>query len=36
VRSESGEPLLSEILHSNKMSEPIRHLAQAALANVQR
>lgn len=36
VRNENGEPLLSQILYSNKMSEPIRNLAQAALANVQR
>ncbi|CAF2307628.1 unnamed protein product [Rotaria sp. Silwood2] len=36
VRNENGEPLLSQILHSDKVSEPIRNLAQATLANVQR
>jgi hypothetical protein len=36
VRNENGEPLLTQILYSDKMSEAIRNLAQAALANVQR
>jgi hypothetical protein len=36
VRNENGEPLLSKILYSDKMSEPIRNLAQSTLANVQR
>ncbi|CAF1358197.1 unnamed protein product [Rotaria sordida] len=36
VRNEIGEPLLSQILYSDKMGEPIRNLAQAALTNVQR
>ncbi len=36
VRNENGEPLLTQILYSDKMSEPIRNLAQTALNNVQR
>ena len=36
VRNENGEPLLTQILDSENMTEPIRQLAEAALANVQR
>ena len=36
VRNENGEPLLSQIRSSKKMTAPIRQLAEAALANVQR
>ncbi|CAF4072192.1 unnamed protein product [Rotaria magnacalcarata] len=36
VRNENGEILLSQIAYSDKMSEPIRHLAQSALANIHR
>jgi hypothetical protein len=36
VRIESGETLLTRILHSEHMSEAIKNLAHAALINVQR
>ena len=36
VRNENGEPLLSQILYSEKLSQSIKSLAEAALANVQR
>ncbi|CAF4485576.1 unnamed protein product [Rotaria socialis] len=36
VRSENGEILLSQIAYSDKMSEPIKNLAQSALANIHR
>jgi len=36
VRNEHGEPLLTQILYSANMSEPIRNLARSALENVQR
>ncbi|UJR26229.1 hypothetical protein I4U23_007572 [Adineta vaga] len=36
VRNENGEPLLTQILYSDKLSEAIKNLAQAALTNIQR
>jgi hypothetical protein len=36
VRNENGEPLLTQILYSDKLTESIKNLAQTALTNVQR
>ncbi|CAF1408746.1 unnamed protein product [Adineta steineri] len=36
VRNEDGESLLTQILYSDKLTDAIKNLAQAALANVQR
>ncbi|CAF0977812.1 unnamed protein product [Adineta ricciae] len=36
VRNENGEPLLTQILYSDKLSDAIKNLAQAALTNIQR